>query len=243
MDLFPRAQAQGLDDVAVPTIPFVPPGGSASPTPTAVSGPSISLATDQFGIASGQTIDVNLVIDTRGQEVQEFTIQVTYNPQLLEVIDAEPGTPNVQIEFLDTFFEVETNQASEASGIINLKASSSQGAASISGRAVAKIEFRSLQEGLGQVEVIKNNSSLVTTNNTDILQNVNSVSITVSDSSSTPTPLPTDGVGPSLFPTQLPKNDLASDLGGGTGLFLGVLFISFGVLLIRKISYARSKRI
>ncbi|KXK25856.1 MAG: Cohesin domain protein [candidate division WS6 bacterium OLB20] len=242
MDLFPAVQAQGLDDVAVPTIPFNPPGGTGSPTPTAVSGPSISLSTDQFGIATGQTIEVDIVIDTRGQEVQEFNVQITYNPQLLEVVDAEPGTPNTQISYLDTFFIAETNQASTASGIINLKGASDQGAASISGRSVATIEFRAVQEGLGQVEIIKNNSSLVSSNNTDILQSVNSVSITVSDSTGTVTPLPTGGGG-TLFPTQLPKNDLASDLGGGAGLFLGALFISFGILLIRKIAYARRNRI
>jgi len=226
--------------VAVPTIPFIPPGGTGTPTPTAVSGPSISVSTDQFGIGVGEIIEVDIVIDTRGQEIQQFGVQLTYNPQLLEVVDAEPNTPNTQIEYLDTFFVVGTNQANQASGIINLQADSDQGAASISGRSVATIQFRATSEGLGQVEVIQSNSLLVDSKNTDILQSVNSLSITVSDSTGTPTPLPTDGVGPSLFPTQLPKNDLASDLGGGTGLFLGVLFISLGVMIIRRIAHARS---
>ncbi|MBW7953804.1 MAG: cohesin domain-containing protein [Candidatus Dojkabacteria bacterium] len=239
MNIIQSAQAQTLDEIASPTIPFDPPGGAV--TPTTVTGPSITMTTDQFGIGIGQNMTVDIVIDSKSQEISSYNVQIVYNPNLLEVVDAQPAVSNTQIAYLDNFFEVDENSVNQANGVINLKASSPQGGASFSNRSVARITFKGKQLGLGQVEVNKNNSSLQTLNSTDILQYTNSLSITVSDSSVTVTPtIITSGTA---FPTRLPNNSITGDIGGPAGLVLGLLLISLGALTLRKISDARNKRV
>lgn len=231
MNLIQIAQAQDLDEIASPTIPFEPIGGN-TPTPSVVVGPSISLQTQQLGIGVGEKIKVQVVINTRGKEVKAYGFQITFNPEFVSVQDANINVANIQVDFKDTFFTPSENIANSQNGTISVKASAA-GSATITDRVVVEFELLGLKEGLSQVEIVKTNSSLTDSNNLNILESTNSLAITVSKQGQ-----PTTNPTPSVFPTRTPGTALINDVTDRT-LFVGLLLISAGLVLWRKIRNAK----
>ncbi|MFQ5493371.1 MAG: cohesin domain-containing protein [Candidatus Dojkabacteria bacterium] len=232
MFFIPVAKAQDLDELAVPTIPFDPQGGTITPTPTTPDGPSITLSAQQFGIAVNETIVIQVTVDTKGQEINAFKFSIVYNDTLLEVVDANTQVAGTQINFLDTFFQTDANTASN--GLIELSASSSQGSTTVTDRVVAEITLDGTTEGLSQLTIDKENSYLNDQNGTNILEVTNSLSITVSSEQTTLTPTP-------ILPTTLPDNALIDDIGGPGAIILGILLIATGVIVANRTSNARKK--
>jgi hypothetical protein len=239
MDLFPKALAQTLDEIASPTIPFTPPpgGGTVTPTPTAPTGPSISLSTSQFTIGINERIKIQVIINTKSTEIKEYGFQITYDPTLLLLVDADSTQSGTQITIVDSFFDITENSGTQATGIINLKAVSDQGSITFTDRVVAEFEFTGIKEGLGEVALNRQNSLLLNNNSTDILESVNSLSVTVTQQGQPTTPTP------SLLPSVLPENALIDEIGTPRAIMLGLLLIASGIYLFRYRSRAKSKRI
>ena len=238
MDLFPRVLAQTLDEIASPTIPFEPPGGgSITPTPTALQGPSISLSTQQLAINVGSSIKIYVSINSKGTELGEYAFQITYDPALLQIVDADVSQAGSQIKVIDNLFQVQENTVSQSTGIITFRAKSSTITTTYTDRQVAEIELIGLKEGLGQVSLNKTNSMLLDNNSTDILEAVNSISVTVTKEQQQITPLP------SAFPSKLPDNALIDEIGAPRALMLGILLIATGLYIFRYRTYAGKKRV
>lgn len=242
MDLIQKAKAQTLDEIASPTIPFTPPTGvTVTPTVTvAPQGPSISLNTQQFVIGVSEKIKIQVVINTKGTEIKEYSFQITFNPELLEIVDAEPGIANTQIDFTDTLFDQDVNVASQQTGIITLTAKSDTQTVTITDRVVAEFELTGKKEGLSQVALVRDNSALIDANSTDILESTNELSVTVSTSTAV-TPTPSTG-GATVFPTSLPENALF-DGSLGPQLVFAILLILSGLYIVKSRDYAKKKRV
>src|SRR3972149_9996348 len=182
MDLFTIAKAQGADDITSPTIPFTPPGGSITPTTSAVpTGPRISLESFTTSVTVGQKAKVSVVIDTQGVPIREFTFQVTYDPLLFQIVDTDLTTSNLEITYKDTYFLAKTNTSSQQLGTINVTGSTDLEPRAITNRIVAEFELQALRTGIGQINLVKENSLLVNANSLDILQSTNNLSITITE--------------------------------------------------------------
>jgi hypothetical protein len=238
MDLIPRVLAQTVDEVASPTIPFVPPGGtSGTPVPSVITGPNISLSTTQFSIGVGEKIKIVVSLDTKAVEIKEYAFQITFDPTKLQIVDEDTTQAGTQIKYTDTnFFATVENSAAQTTGIITLHAKSSQGSITYSGRAVAEFELVGLSESLSQVSISKPNSFMLNNNSTDILESVNTLSVTVAKETSQFTPTPSG-------PSHLPDNALIDDIGMPRAIILGMLMIVSGLYIMRQRRSGKSKRV
>jgi hypothetical protein len=261
MDFFDTVHAQDVevqaDEVAKATIPFT---GPSEPTPTGfnitgtpnvtitgtivvtptteVVDPMISLETPQTQIASNEKVKVKITINTAGKNIKSFAFTVNYDPEFFKIVDSDTDTPNVQITFNDTFFISQLNEVDTSTGTITIGAASEEGTAQISGRAVAEFELISLKEGVTQVSLDIQNSSLLDANNADLLKKT-SAPIDFAISSIPITIAPTV---PHLTPTgKLPKNGIFDGLGAGNALISGVLLVSVGIYLYKLQRNAQKK--
>jgi len=223
MEFIPKVVAQTFDELATPTIPFTPPEGSITPVP--IEGPSISLNTDQFSIAVSENIDIDIEVDTADQTIQKIELQITFDPELLAVTDASSIDTGIQINFLADQFTVTENQVSIQNGIITVKAET-ENPTSLSSEKVAQITFIGKKEGIGEVVIVKSSSSLLTANNTDILEFTNSINITVTNQEILPSITPS-----TVFPTKLPDNALIGPLDSSVWFVLATLLIGSGFFL------------
>lgn len=240
MDLFTLVKAQGADDAASPTIPF--PTGSITPVPTLtgpVSGPTISLATTAISLRQGDKATIQIVIDTKSQEVKAFTLRVSYNPQLFQIVDADPNTTGKQISYANTFFVQQTNSVDETQGFIDLKAASASGTGTISNKVIAQFDVTALANGSAAFQLVRNSSSLLDSNNTDILSGVNAVTINITNAQVTTSPTNTPTASPTIHPSITggpitPRTALSDDVGNVTAIVLGSVLIIAGYYLFRK---------
>jgi hypothetical protein len=239
MDIFTIAKALGADDVTSPTIPFEPPSGYGTPTPTpGQNGPSISLETNVVSLKKGDQATINVVINSGQQELKSFSIQITYNPNIFKIIDADPNTAGVQITYANTFFLNTKNQVDELNGVINIEAAASGTAtATITDKIVANIEVEALADGAGEFKVVKSSSSLMSSASQNILQTVNGVTINVAEISETltPTPLPSASALPTPQTSYVtPRTGIVDDFGNFSAVVIGSFLIIAGIYLFRK---------
>lgn len=247
MDLFTLVKALGADDFVSPTIPFVPPNGGITPVPTVVTGgPSISLESNVISIKKGEKAKIKVVIFTEAKEIKGFTLKISYNPELFKIIDANANVSGVQVSYGNTYFLESENIVKTEEGAIYLKASSDTGTSAITNRVVAEFEAEALTKGIGNFQVIQNQSSLINSRNENILKTVNGVNVTVGDitvyTSVTPSitrtavPGQTGTTGPTTGtpkPTT-PKTALSDDLNYGGSVLIGIFLITAGIYLFRK---------
>lgn len=221
-----------------PTIPFVPPGGSGTPTPTTTPttvGPIIDLTTSKTSYAVGEQGTIEIKIDTKGQQIDEFKIAIQFDSSHVEIIDADPIDGGVQIEYLDTHFvafenKVETNLSIDSAGqdgmiTINASAQNSQ-AATVSNRTIAKINFRIKSAKVSEFEIIANDSNLQLSS-VNILDSGNLDALEISSAGIvSPSPTPTGGKIP----------DTALETPGSIAIVtIGILLVVAGVMLKNKI--------
>lgn len=247
MKLLSPVQAQTIDEIASPTIPFNPPG-VVTGTPVAtqvVSGPSISISIAQNEIAIGENATVQVIINTQATEVSQYSFQITYDPTVLQVIDADTTLSNVQIDFQDTFFLATQNQVNSSAGVISLTAASDQGTTTITNRIVAEFDVKGLKDALTDIEVIKANSFLLNASATDILQTTNSLVLSVTGEvnpsiSTLPSSTPVaSNVTP--LPTITPDTAL-EDIGGLGTLIIGAVLIILGFYITKYKKHERIRR-
>ncbi len=175
LQLIQKAKAQGADTLSAPTFPFNPPGQPvASPTQNA---PQIRLETDTVNVKTGDEIRVRVLIDTKGERITSYTVNIVYDPAFLRVIDADEVTGGVQINFLDETFAESLNQVNSSTGIINLRANTTE--ASTVTRTVAEVEFMVIGTGTTEIEIVQSNSNLVNISGVDVLESTNTINLQI----------------------------------------------------------------
>lgn len=248
MDIFTKIYAQSADAVAKSTIPFLPPG-IRTPTPfvtttvaptTQLTEPIIYLETTTSQMMVGVKTTVRIRINTMLRPVKSFKFMIKYDPEYFQITDALPAVANVQISFNDTFFINDINEVDTSAGTISITASSDQGTTTISGRAVAEFEIKSLKEGFSQITLQQINSSLLDSNNTDILASIGTpLDFVISNTEVTVTVTPTV---PAPTPTgTLPRNGIFDGLGATNALISGTILIAIGIYIYTLQKNAKKK--
>lgn len=244
MDFFLRRVHAQVDGVASPTIPFAPPGNvtptTAGPT-TPVIGPSISLNTDVTNLNVGEKATIEVVIDTQLQPINQYSVQILFNPENLRVLDFDDSTDTIDIDFLDTFFDPVINEVSQQQGIITLSAENPVGSSSITDRVVAQFEVEALKAGFTELTFNEQNTMLLDASSVDILQSTNTVEFVVAGGADVPptivtTDQPAISVIPTssiLLPSRTPDTALPDNLQGPIALVLGVILMAAGGYIYR----------
>lgn len=237
-----------VDSNAHPTIPYIPPGNptpsvattnTATPTPSQ-SAPYIYLGSDDNTYDVGDIGTINVNIDTFGEEIDEFDIVIEFDPTHIEIIDSDAVSSGIQINFLDTNFEVvsggnivETDIIGTETGLpgrITLRANSSV-ATTITDRSVAEIEFRVISAKTSELTIAENSSSLIS-DSVNILETNLLEPFVINSSGIEETPTPTSTV---TVPT--PSITPITAISSPEGMLFaigGTLLIISGIFLRRK---------
>lgn len=240
--LLSRVYAQ-VDGVASPTIPFTAPGNvtptTVGPT-TSVAGPSISLNSDVTNLNVGEKAKVQIVIDTQLQPINQYSIQILFNPEHLRIMDFDPATPTIEIDFRDTFFNTIINEVSQQQGIITLSAENPVGSASITDRVVAEFEIEALSPGFAELTFNEQNTMLLDASSIDILQSTNTVEFVIGGTGENVTPVVSEQPGTTVSPTssiplpsRTPDTALPDNMRAPAALIFGVVLIAAGSYLYR----------
>lgn len=250
MDFFTKIYAQSADTVAKSTIPFQVPG-IASPTPFvtttsavtptgSANDPSIYLDSVVNQLRVNGTTIVKIHINTQQRPIKSFKFMIKYDPTFFTITDASPSIANTQISFEDTFFVESVNQVDTTAGTISIDASSDQGTTTVSGRTVAQFEIKALKEGFSQISLQLANSSLLDTNNIDILKNTGTaLDFTISNSAVVLTATPTQ---PIPTPTgKLPRNGIFDEIGTANAFISGTILIVVGMFLYKLQKHEKKK--
>jgi len=89
--------------------------------PSAAAEPTLSLSPGSLMVNVGQTFNVNILLDTAGQAVDGVDIfYLHYNPQILEVQDADAATAGVQIKTGSIFPSYLGNTVDPTTGKISI---------------------------------------------------------------------------------------------------------------------------
>jgi len=192
MNLIAIAKALGVDDITSPTIPFVPPTGTVTGLPTTTDSPttgaSISLKADVTSIKKDTETDISVIIFSNSEEIKSLKFTVSYDPNIFEIVDGSDSEAGVQIHYLNSFFVTSKNSVDTVNGIITLEAGSQTGTATISNRTIAKIKVKALKDGIGEFRVVKDQSNLLKSDGTNILVQVQGVTLKVGEGQLTATP-------------------------------------------------------
>lgn len=180
-----------------------------------VVGPSLSLPDGKGApkIDVGSNFNVDIILDTDGQPVASVDTHLSFDPQMLEVQDADLVTDGTQIQKGGLFPDYSNNQTDNSLGKINLSASTTA-QDGVSGREVfATITFKALTDGTANVN-FDFTAGLTTDCNIwhntlsppqDILAGVENGTYTIGNPSTpTPTPTPSSGGGRKKTPTPTP---------------------------------------
>jgi hypothetical protein len=108
---------------------------------TAVTPASITLTPDYGTFAVGEASDVEVHLDTDGHDAAGVDLMVRYDPGVLEVRDADPGTPGLQILPGNTLDNALHNRVDAALGEIHYSANNEDWAAFRGSGLLATIPF------------------------------------------------------------------------------------------------------
>jgi len=229
LQLIQKVQAQGADTLAAPTFPFTPPGGSTVPPPSTDEGRNLLLQTDSTSVKTQQRFKVRIYVDSDESEITGFTVNITFDPDYFQVIDADTGTTGVQIDYLDSTFDTTVNTVNNDSGIINLRTEVEESQASSIARTVAEIELIAIKTGTSQIKITQSSSNILSTSGVDVLDNVNSLNFNITAQTTQEEPDDSDGT------PIIPKTGITDQFDLLVALVGGVLLILTGIY-IRKIS-------
>ena len=150
----PVVQAQGLDAVAQPTFGPI----NISTTPDTESGVQVLLKTTDNTVAEGTTFAVEARIEAGVDGVYTgYKLVLNYDPQILSVVDQDPGSSGTQSKFTDGLYAlagpVEDNNYATIdgqNGIIFLHATGSEFPLN---RSVLEIKFQAQELGLTELTI------------------------------------------------------------------------------------------
>ena len=166
-------------------------------------------------VAAGGTVDVAVeVVDV--QELYGFDVTVTFDPQVVEVVDADSSTPGIQVSqgvFLDPGFSV-VNTADNAAGSVHFLTTQLNPSVAKSGTgALIVIKLRGKKAGASSALTVTD-AQLARRDGFMIPATLSAGQIAVvSGGGSTNTPMPTQGAGTPMAtttpePTALPTATL-----------------------------------
>lgn len=179
----------------------------------APSGPTLSLSPGSLIVNIDQTFNVNILLDTAGQAVDGVDIfYLHYDPQVLEVQDADSATAGVQIQTGSIFPSYLGNVVDPTTGKISISGIVMPGStAGYSGSGIfATVNFKALAAASSSSVYFDFTPGSTTDTNVaehgnpgnDILAAVNNGSYTVNNGQPSPTPTPTVTVTPTPTPTE-----------------------------------------
>ncbi|MBN2016314.1 hypothetical protein JW766_05810 [Candidatus Dojkabacteria bacterium] len=206
-----------------PTFPYEGPWEQPGPEPTPPGEAIVKLTSDTSSLQIDQTVTCDLRIESGNEEIQNYSISLSFNSSILEVVDADTTQSGVQINFLDSFSTLNTNTADNSAGTITITASIS-GAAQTINRRLAQITFKAKRSGTSIVSVNKAQSSVMNDVSQDVLGTTTSLNFTVTGQTQTTDEdqLPSSGL-----------SDVLATFGSATAALL-MLFIGIKALVERK---------
>lgn len=204
-----------------PTFPYDGPFEPPETPPPAIETAQVKLSTSTSTLQIDATTTVDLRIESDEAEVQSYDLTITFDSDIIEVVDSNTVQTGTQIDFLDTFATVQDNSANNSTGTISISAQVSGGTQSIN-RRIAQITFRAKATGTSIVSVNKAQSSVENDSGEDILGATTSLNFTVTGQTQT-TPdeseaLPSSGIKETL-------TTFGSVLGGILMLYVGIKLV------------------
>lgn len=194
------------------------------PTPTPQGEGTIRIETDATSFLLNEEFEVEVSVDSNGEDLVSYTVKIEYDSDLLQVVDEDQTTNGIQVQFTDTEFSEVENVVNASTGSITIKGEVAT-AASKRGQ-VASIRFVSVAEGPAEIQVVESESSLVNDASTNVLDRVNGLQFTVGESIGEASdiiesPLTPRGIAETI--KELPESGLP---------FGGVIYMAIGTLLI-----------
>ncbi|HEX9804329.1 MAG TPA: hypothetical protein VGA67_01490, partial [Candidatus Dojkabacteria bacterium] len=219
------------------------PNPTFEPTPPPNTGPIIYMFSEKNNYAVGESGTIDIKIDSKGEQVNEFRIIIEFDPTHIQIQDSDLSSTGTQVEYLDTFFvpvtngnRVDTNiigSETGQSGRITITAQANGDPVSISNRTVAQINFIVLAEKESDLVIAPETSNLLL-NSVNQLDKENLEPFTINSTGDvvttvTVTPTPPGGI------TINPKTAL--DLSADSIIFLtiGIALVIIGLLLWNKV--------
>lgn len=202
-----------------PTFPYNGPFEEPTPSPTTPSGQAvIKLTTDTATLEVGATVTCDIQIESDEEEIDNYSLFLSFDATVLEVVDVNPSQTGVQISSVDTFSTVNTNTADNTAGSINYVAEIS-GAAQPINRRVAQITFRAKRTGTSVISVNQTQSSITNDSGEDILASSTSLNFTVTGETQ-------DSNG------QLPSSGISDTLANVGTVATAILLLYIGVKIV-----------
>ncbi len=227
--LIPKVIAQ-----SEPTFPYEGPFEDSQPPPAETENVALKLTSSVSTLQIGSLASCDISIESGEERIEGYTISITFDANVLEVVDTNLTQTGVQIESLDTYSTISTNSADNTGGTITLTATVSGSAQSIN-RKIAEITFRALQTGTSIVSINQSQSSIENNVGQDVLGSTTSVNFTVTGQTSTTTTT-TSG-------SQLPASGISDTLAAMGSIFSGLLMLYIGLNSIIKRNIKTQKQI
>ncbi len=210
-----------------PTFPYEGPFEDDGEPITPSDEAAIKLTSSTSSLQTGSTGDVSIKLESGNEEVNRYTLFITFNQNVLEVVDSSTMQSGIQVTFIDTFSNLQTNTANNSNGTVKISARVS-GASQTINRKVAEISFRAKSSGTSIISVNKAKSSVKNDSGREVLGATKSVNFTVTGQTQT-TPPATTPTYPSSKSGELPRSGIFDSLGIVGTLLGGVLLVYIGV--------------
>ncbi len=217
--LIPEVSAQ-----SEPTFPYDGPFEEPEPTTPSSDEATVTLTSSTSALQVGQTVTCDLNIESSEEASQGYSITITFDPSVLEVVDENATESGIQINFLDTSSTQQTNTASNTNGTITITATIPT-YVTINKR-VAQITFRAKNTETSIVSINKSESYVNDIIGDDILGTTTSLNFTVTGQSQTTTTTTASN-------QQLPSSGVLDTLATFGSIFGGVLMLYVGIKTIK----------
>lgn len=205
-----------------PTFPYDGPFEEPE-QPSTPSEAVLKLSTTSSTLQTGSIAVCDLKIESGNEEVESYSIIISFNASVLEVVDANASQTGVQINFLDEFSDIQTNSANNTTGTIQITALTS-GAAQTMNRNIAQITLRAKAVGTSVVSINRSQSEVMNDQDTNILGSTTSLNFTVTGTSGEEPPGPDGQVTPASGISDTLAT-LGSVLSGLLMLYVGIKMV------------------
>lgn len=187
----------------------------------------VKLTATSSSIQIGSTATCDLDIESSDREIKSYSINITFDPSVLEVVDSVPSQTGTQINFVDQFSTASYNSANNSEGNISITASITGSAQTIN-RRIAQITFRAKSSGTSIVSINKSQSSVKTDNEENVIGSTTSVNFSVTGQTVTTTS-PISSTTTTTSPSQLPDSGIFDTLAALGSILAGLLMLFVGV--------------
>jgi len=128
------------------------------PVPTGDVTIRLTSAISALEVGEDGTVDIR--VETVDNEIKNYTVTVTFNPDVLEVVDSDMIQTGIQINFIDSFSTATSNTVNNSTGVVTIGARISGSATQVN-RKVAEIKFKAKQSGTSIISIDKTRSTIL----------------------------------------------------------------------------------